>query len=387
MKNKLYILIILISLSFVSLAQDEKVKESKTIEVTVEADGDKVTKKVIINGKELSPEEIKEFEASGQMKIIHLDKDRLGTHGSKMIFIKSDNDSPDTDINVEVIMDKLTDYGNGHQVWNSDDGKEIKIITKSLHYPGDNSAISLGFMTMQQADGLHVGYLLDSSDAKKVGLKPDDLIIKINGIDFTVDKDNNHENLVKLKTFKEGDMIKVEVEREGKSLQFDVQAKRQNFSFMRNPSQDFIKWLEYTEENESSINKELKVMIFTGDDKDFKLNTDDINIVFPKELGDMNVFVSDGKSTANLLGKNHELSSLSHELGKYFNTKDGVLVLHVEDTNAFALKDGDVIKSIDGEKVNSPKDVIKQLLKADSQEDIKIKIIRHKRNKTLKYNK
>jgi len=81
------------------------------------------------------------------------------------------------------------------------------------------------------------------------------------------------------------------------------------------------------------------------------------------------------------------MSSLSKDLGKYFFTKGGVLVLHVDDTNAFALKDGDVIKSINGNSVNSPKDVVKELIQADEQEKIKLKVIRHKKSKTLKYKK
>ncbi|MCB0309568.1 MAG: PDZ domain-containing protein, partial [Bdellovibrionales bacterium] len=51
------------------------------------------------------------------------------------------------------------------------------------------------------------------------------------------------------------------------------------------------------------------------------------------------------------------------------------------------LKDGDVIKSVDDNDVSSPKDVVKYLIKAEDQEKIKLKVVRHKKNKTLKYNK
>ncbi|HOP23650.1 MAG TPA: PDZ domain-containing protein, partial [Gammaproteobacteria bacterium] len=87
------------------------------------------------------------------------------------------------------------------------------------------------------------------------------------------------------------------------------------------------------------------------------------------------------------LGKHHEMSSMSDDLSEYFDTNGGVLVLHVDESNVFGLKDGDVIKSVDDNDVSSPKDVVKYLIKAEDQEKIKLKVVRHKKNKTLKYNK
>ena len=454
MKNKLYIVIILLTLSSVILAEDKKISESKTVEVSVETDGDKatkkvtvngkelsakeieefeasgqmktlhinkgdkhanihkvilmddedvaddenidvfvetdgdkVTKKVIVNGKELSPQEIKDFEARGKMKVIHLDTNKLGKHGSKMVFIKSDNDSPDPDVNVEVIMDKLDVDASGHHVWKSHDGKQIKVIKKIIN-KNKNSA-SLGFVANVEDDGWHLNKVIENSGAYKAQIKVGDIVTKIAGVDLTKDKNKDLNTLQKLPKFEVGESVKVDLLRNGKVMTFDVIASRldNNMFVGTDASENKFHWIEDSESKTDDLTKQVKVMVFKGEDGDFKLNTDDIHMVFPDDLGDMNFFVSDGKSTSNLLGKNHELSSLSHELGKYFSTKDGVLVLHVEDNNAFALKDGDVIKSIDGVNVNLPKDVIKQLLKADNQEDIKIKIVRHKRNKTLKYNK
>ena len=143
------------------------------------------------------------------------------------------------------------------------------------------------------------------------------------------------------------------------------------------------KWIEKFDDGD--FNKEVKVMVF-GDDQ-FKFNEEDINIVFPEDMSEFKFFVSDGKSTSKLLGKHHEMSSMSDDLSEYFDTNGGVLVLHVDESNVFGLKDGDVIKSVDDNDVSSPKDVVKYLIKAEDQEKIKLKVVRHKKNKTLKYNK
>jgi hypothetical protein len=460
MKNKLYILIILISLSFVTLAKDEKVKESKTVEVTVEtdasrvtkkvivngkelspkeieefeanghmktlhldhrdkqdkaykiivlddedvgehenkenikisveADGDKVTKKIMINGKELSPQEIKEFEASGKMKIIHLDTDRHseeGKHGSKMILIKTGDDE-DSGVDIEVIMDKLTGDENRHRVWKNDDGKEINIIKKIIKK--NKNGASLGFVANVEDDGWHLNKVIENSGAEKAQIKSGDIVVEIANVDLTQSNNKEFNTLQELPQFKDGESVKVDLLRDGKMLSFDVIASvlDNNQSIVGTDTDEkHFKWIDKTDNNSGELSKQVKVMVFNGDDGDFKLNTDDIHMVFPDDLGDMNVFISDGSSTSKLLGKNHEMSSLSEDLGKYFNTNSGVLVLHVDDSNVFALKDGDVIKSINGTEVKSPKGVVKQLLTAKNQKDIKVKVVRHKRNKTLKYNK
>ena len=146
---------------------------------------------------------------------------------------------------------------------------------------------------------------------------------------------------------------------------------------------EHFKWIEKFDDGD--FNKEVKVMVF-GDDQ-FKFNEEDINIVFPEDMSEFKFFVSDGKSTSKLLGKHHEMSSMSDDLSEYFDTNGGVLVLHVDESNVFGLKDGDVIKSVDDNDVSSPKDVVKYLIKAEDQEKIKLKVVRHKKNKTLKYNK
>ena len=532
----------------VSAGNEKLVHEEKQVEVTIQQDGDKMVKKVVVNGKELTPEEIKQMEDNGELKMLHLSSDihQLGSDlhlssdhdgkdgkSHKVIVIDSDGEHKEIEKHIQIIKKQLD--GDDAEVfeWNADDDmhkvfikkgehgdKEIKIamdkmvvgndkpmlgfyvdvqddgwhVTKIIEKSGaeaagikegdivtkiagqdmtsqkgdkskkeapkyeegekvkvellrdgkkmkfeveakklehkivihdmlkdkdehfkwiekfddgkhvkvfsgkheiEHNGINLGFVTMKQDDGLHVGYMLDGSDAKKSGLKKGDLIKKIGNLDLSIDGENFQDNLKKIGGYKEGEMVRVLVERDGKALSFDVEAKKNDiFGMMRKPSSEFYEWLEEYDDSDSDnvlnkFNKDIKVMVFGDENSDFSFNDEDINIVFPKEFDSSKIsfFVSDGHSTSKLLGKHHEMSSMSDDLSEYFDTNGGVLVLHVDESNVFGLKDGDVIKSVDDNDVSSPKDVVKYLIKAEDQEKIKLKVVRHKKNKTLKYNK
>src|SRR5262249_56346924 len=49
-----------------------------------------------------------------------------------------------------------------------------------------------------------------------------------------------------------------------------------------------------------------------------------------------------------------ELAPLNPELGKYFATSDGVLVINVPPDSKLGLKPGDVVVAVDGRKVKGP---------------------------------
>ncbi|MEE8551190.1 MAG: PDZ domain-containing protein, partial [Gemmatimonadota bacterium] len=77
-----------------------------------------------------------------------------------------------------------------------------------------------------------------------------------------------------------------------------------------------------------------------------------------ERLGDLpNVYFRGPESVAWMLGTSLpglELVSLNPELGEYFGTDEGVLVLSVPEDSALGLKAGDVIQTIGGRSVTSP---------------------------------
>lgn len=76
------------------------------------------------------------------------------------------------------------------------------------------------------------------------------------------------------------------------------------------------------------------------------------------------------------------LITLDADLGSYFGTTDGVLVVRAPADSALPLKSGDVILAIDGRKPTSPEHAIRILRSYEGGEAVKLDIMRQKRRTT-----
>lgn len=77
------------------------------------------------------------------------------------------------------------------------------------------------------------------------------------------------------------------------------------------------------------------------------------------------------------------LAKVEPELGEYFNTDRGVLVLKAKQDNALLLQAGDVVLSLHGTEVNSPADFMRALREFEPGDELKIDIKRKRKNQTL----
>ncbi len=331
---------------------------SNNIEVNINTDDGKVTKTVMMNGKKLSAEEIAEQEASGKIQTFDLSSDD-GKMMKKMIFIKTDDKGGSVD-------------------------EHVKIIAKKLHFDSNNNA-TMGFMANIKDDGWHVISVIVNSGASDAGMQAGDVITKMGNVDLTQSIEDIQE-IIELTQWQVGEVVDLEFIRDNRVQVISVEARKNDSSDVVMSGAEGSKVLMLKSNDLGSLSKTISVMV-SNNGNDFTFNEDDINMVFPDNLSNINMFIAEGKSTSDLLGENLKLSTLSEGLSSYFKTHGGVLVLKIDHSNVFSLKEGDVIKRINGTEVKAPKDVLKELLKSENQQDIEIKIVRHKRNKTLKYNK
>jgi S1-C subfamily serine protease len=99
---------------------------------------------------------------------------------------------------------------------------------------------------------------------------------------------------------------------------------------------------------------------------------------------------------APMLGMNHfemfgspwgdlELVSLNSDLGEYFGTKDGVLVVKAPADSTLPLKGGDVITSIGGRKPANPSHAMRILRSYEKGETVPIEILRKQKRMTLSW--
>jgi C-terminal processing protease CtpA/Prc len=78
-----------------------------------------------------------------------------------------------------------------------------------------------------------------------------------------------------------------------------------------------------------------------------------------------------------------ELVSLNSDLGEYFGTKDGVLVVKAPTDSTLPLKGGDVITSIGGRKPANPSHAMRILRSYEKGETVSIEILRKQKRMTV----
>jgi S1-C subfamily serine protease len=78
-----------------------------------------------------------------------------------------------------------------------------------------------------------------------------------------------------------------------------------------------------------------------------------------------------------------ELAPLNPDLGTYFGTAEGVLVIDAPRQNSFGLKGGDVILSVDGREPRGPASLLRILRSYEPGESVKLEIMRNRTRQTV----
>lgn len=78
-----------------------------------------------------------------------------------------------------------------------------------------------------------------------------------------------------------------------------------------------------------------------------------------------------------------ELAPLTTDLGWYFGTSEGVLVVKAPENSPLGLKAGDVVLTIDGRKASGPSSLLRILRSYDEGESFKFEIMRQKQRQTI----
>ena len=120
-----------------------------------------------------------------------------------------------------------------------------------------------------------------------------------------------------------------------------------------------------------------------GSDRDFTFAfpDDGERITLPKIRqfrGDGPMIMSFGGPFADL-----ELAPLNSDLGSYFGTTEGVLVINVPEKNSLGLRAGDVILSVDGRPARGPASLLRVLRSYEDGDVIKLEIMRNKSRQTI----
>lgn len=338
---------------------------------------------------------------------VHKITKRLDHHGKDLVWVQKNNDvnvnldngkatvtivkdnegevetiveviDVDKDVDINTLIDDLM-IEHGIEMGDAEVHRKVIKLDKSFTHIKDDKP-RMGFMAAAENDGWKVLSVVPESGAADGGILEGDVIIKIDGQNTNKDGLGLTEFIAMDK--EAGEVSEVVVKRGDQEKTLNVTAKvisspdivmelggnqkwfsqsGNEFSFSSSDFDEAFKGLHVDIEHLDKIveglgNKEIRVVTTTDSDAYF----------FPNSK--MNKW----------LGKDHHFSTMTENLGKYFGTNEGVLVLEVAEDNKLGLKDGDVIQAINGKDVKSPKDVVKIMSGFKSDESFEVEIIREK---------
>ena len=78
-----------------------------------------------------------------------------------------------------------------------------------------------------------------------------------------------------------------------------------------------------------------------------------------------------------------ELAPLNPDLGRYFGTTDGVLVISVPKNSPLGLRGGDVVLSVDGRKPATPSQLLRILRSYERDESLKLEVLRNGKRESI----
>jgi S1-C subfamily serine protease len=185
-------------------------------------------------------------------------------------------------------------------------------------------------------DGAHVRDVSPGGPAAEAGIRAGDVIVSVNGTDVKIE--HSAADVARLMhNVEPNNKVKIHVLRAGKPLDFEVTAR---------PLENAWGMPGMPPHPEMSVDP----------------------FAPPGFMGDMR------RSVAGM-----ELATLTPQLGAYFGTEKGVLVLRAPRNAAFNLQDGDVILSIDGREPTSGSHATRILASYQPGEKIKLQLMRQRK--------
>lgn len=235
-------------------------------------------------------------------------------------------------------------------------------------YLGDSDRAMLGIVMRPADKGVQIAAVTPGGPADTAGVRSEDLLLAIDGKTLGREELDTARQL--LQNLKVDQKVTLALSRNGKSLDVTVIAARH----------EALNWPR----------------IMTSADMDVGADIDPEQIRREVERSGENVRVAaDRARGAGNLQQLRDLrinlmpwwgislAPLNPDLGDYFGTRQGVLVLSADPHGMPELKGGDILQSVAGSKVDSPSDVMRRLRDADAGSEIQLGVLRQKKTLTV----
>jgi hypothetical protein len=254
----------------------------------------------------------------------------------------------------------------------------------AYRYIGDPERAMIGvvFSNSDKPRGLRVDAVTPGGPAEKAGLKHGDIITSVDGKPLAQDGEGSI--TWPLRDLKVDQQVRIGLVRDGKSSEVAVKAERREpynfaFAFGDNDLKDLgmlgkLDGLHSTLESQE-FQRRMQTQV------EHAMDRARIAEKAGEKAGEK-VRRSLERFNISMPWWGLNLASLNADLGGYFGTEHGVLVLS-SDESLKALKSGDVLLDIDGNKVERPEDAFRMLREPPAGSDIKVQVLRQHKPITL----
>lgn len=264
----------------------------------------------------------------------------------------------------------------------------------TLHYFADSKRGMLGIAVSAEDHGLHVNAVTPGGPAERAGLKAGDTITAVDGKPVGAFDASSERTLRRAEA---GKSIRLAVTRDGKTLHVDVTPER----MQPGDWQATVRAAERAaaEAGASVQSPEFQKSIQQSIDSAMKSASAALDrATIARESAAAAREGATAAREAAVKAREHarqwalftspwwglNLTPLNPDLGRYFGTDKGVLVLSRSDEQFPELQPGDVITGIGGKPVAQPEDVQRALRGATGEQQVRMAVRRH--GKTLALN-
>ncbi len=263
----------------------------------------------------------------------------------------------------------------------------------------------LGIRYWHAGGGVLVGDVIPGSPAERAGIRIGDRIVSVNGHPLTEPLEDEEQrefpddlspHQVRLdwlvEATPEGDPVELEIRRGRETLSFEVVPE-----VLEDYDPEFFwygaRWPDPTYDSVAErLRDAMEQARFWGTPEDFVVGwvppsvpagrvSDDPGFSVPPVGVTRTVRLIDAgewwRDRFRYVGGNLEMVQLNPELGAYFGTEEGVLVLAVDEDVTLGLRPGDVVVSIGGRQVDDVSDLQRILASYEEDEAVDFGIWRH----------
>lgn len=254
---------------------------------------------------------------------------------------------------------------------------------------GDRAMIGLVMGDYEKGGGIRVIGVTPGGPSDEAGVEVGDVLVMVNGESLNASERRRGRGLNRLlRDMKIGDEVELVIERDGEVKELSVTAARMERNFWveapRSPDAPeaplvvLPEWdFEFPEVNLERLEPELEKL------REYLAENGELYSQYMKDWG--RSIAPSIRLNADRLGRIWgsgaawsalELAPLNPDLGQYFGTSEGVLVLAVDEDSELDLRGGDVLLRVESQSVETPREAMRQLNKHDSGESVQVTVLR-----------